>query len=300
MNCNIENSNCLKYTITENDRTVKEILINRLNFSKKLCLRLERDGKVFLNNNITKLNKSVFLGDEIEVVFEDESEDEYDAVNIPLKILYEDDDVLVVDKPPFMVVHPTKSHFNDTLANGVKFYFIMNKIKSKVRLVNRLDMNTSGIVIIAKNSFTHNELCKQMKENIIDKYYLAIAEGLIENDKGTINAPIARLNPEEFIRVVDESGKECITHYEVVKRFSNMTLVRLKLDTGRTHQIRVHLKHIGHPIVGDTLYNGESDLIDRQALHCTQMSFVHPISKKRIEIVSEIPEDFQKIIEGQI
>ncbi len=296
MSENIDFDNCLNYTIQENDKSVKEILLDELNFSRRLTVKLEENGKVFLNGKPVRLKKRVYIDDVLTIYFEDDNKDEYDPVNIPIKILYEDESMLIVDKPPFMVVHPTKSHFNDTLANGVRFYYDSKNIKSKIRLVNRLDMNTSGIVIIAKNSFIHNELSKQMKENIVEKYYYAIAEGTIIQDKGTINAPIARLNPDDIIRTVDSSGKECITHYEVIDRFDDITLLRLKLETGRTHQIRVHLKHIRHPIIGDSLYNKESSLINRQALHCSEMSFIHPITKKTVRVTSDLPEDFKKLI----
>ncbi|QSX04740.1 RluA family pseudouridine synthase [Sedimentibacter sp. zth1] len=296
MNDNIDNDNCLNYTIQENDKSVKEILIDNLNFSRRLTVRLESNNKILLNGKPIKLRKRVYIGDELTIFFEDDSVDEYNAVNIPIKILYEDESLLIVDKPPFMVVHPTKSHFDDTLANGARYYFDSKNIKAKIRLVNRLDMNTSGIVIIAKNSYIHNEISKQMKKNEVDKYYYAICEGTILQDKGTINAPIARLQEDDIMRVVDASGKECITHYEVVDRFRDMTLLKIKLETGRTHQIRVHLKHIRHPIVGDSLYNKESLLINRQALHCSEMSFTHPIKKERITVKADLPADFKKII----
>lgn len=296
MHDNIDNDNCLNYTILENDKSVKEILLENLNFSRRLTVRLEINQKIFLNGKPVKLKKRPIINDILTIYFDDENKDEYDPVNIPLNILYEDDSMLVVDKPPFMVVHPTKSHFDDTLANGVRYYFDSKKLRCKIRIVNRLDMNTSGIVIIAKNSYIHNELSKQMKENIVEKYYYAIAEGTILQDKGTINEPIARLNDDDIIRVVDSSGKECITHYEVVDRFNDMTLLRLKLETGRTHQIRVHLKHIRHPIIGDTLYNKCSSLINRQALHCSEMKFIHPITREQITVVAPLPDDFKNVI----
>jgi len=289
--------NILTYTIQENDKTVKEILSENLNFSRRLSKKLELSGKITLNNKEIKLNKSVFIGDVLTVEFKDE-EDEYNAVNIPIDILYEDTELLVVDKPPYIVVHPTKSHQDNTIANGVAYYFKEKGIQKKVRLVNRLDMNTSGIVIIAKNPYVHNELSNQMKSNTVEKYYYAIVEGLLERDEGTINEPIARLNPEDIIRVVDISGKECITHYEVVRRLVNKTLVKLKLDTGRTHQIRVHMKYIGHPILGDTLYGNESDLIGRQALHCCEMKFIHPITGEKMIIKSPMPEDMERAIDN--
>lgn len=290
------NNNILNYTIQENNKSVKDILRESLNFSRRLSRKLELDDKIFLNGNTVRLNKRVSAGDILSLEF-DEDEDEYDAVDIPIIIVYEDDDLLVVNKPPYIVVHPTKSHQNNTIANGVSYYFREKGLKRKVRLVNRLDMNTSGIVIIAKNPYAHNELSKQMKDNRVDKYYYAIVEGIVERDKETINEPIARLNEEDIIRVVHPSGKECITHYVVEKRLDNLTLVKLKLETGRTHQIRVHMKHIGHTVLGDALYGSESNLINRQALHCYEMKFLQPVTGGEIIIRCPLPEDMKNIIE---
>nr|WP_312577454.1 RluA family pseudouridine synthase [Sedimentibacter sp.] len=289
------NDNIINYTIQENDRTVKGILTENLKFSRRLSKKLELSDKIFLNKKITRLNKSVFKGDVISVEFKDE-EDEYNAINIPIEIIYEDSDILIVNKPPYIVVHPTKSHQDNTIANGVAYYFKENNIQKKVRFVNRLDMNTSGIVIIAKNPYIHNELSNQMKSNMVEKYYYAIVEGLIEVDSGTINEPIGRLNEEDIIRTVDPSGKECITHYKVEERFRDKTLVKLKLETGRTHQIRVHMKHIGHPVLGDTLYGSESKEIGRQALHCYEMKFIHPMTGEKMIIKSELPEDMKRVV----
>ncbi|MDF2948098.1 MAG: pseudouridine synthase [Sedimentibacter sp.] len=289
------NDNILNYTIQENGKTVKGIMSENLNFSRRLSKKLELSDRLYINGRVAKLNKSVSTGDILSIEF-DEDEDEYDAVDIPIDIVYEDNDLLVVNKPPYIVVHPTKSHQNNTVANGVAFYFKQKNIKRKVRLVNRLDMNTSGIVIIAKHPYAHNELANQMKSNSVDKYYYAIVDGIIKDDKGTINEPIARLNQEDIIRVVHPSGKECITHYTVEKRFNDMTLVKLKLETGRTHQIRVHLKYIGHPIIGDTLYGKESEQITRQALHCYEMKFKQPLTNEELLITCPLPEDMRKIM----
>lgn len=291
----MNNDNILKYTIQENGKTVKGIMSENLNFSRRLSKKLELSDRIHINGRIAKLNKYVLTGDVLTIEF-DEDEDEYDAVDIPIDIVYEDNDLLVVNKPPYIVVHPTKSHQNNTVANGVAFYFKQKNIKRKVRFVNRLDMNTSGIVIIAKHPYAHNELANQMKTNAVDKYYYAIVDGIINEDNGTINEPIARLNLEDIIRVVHPSGKECITHYNVEKRFNDMTLVKLKLETGRTHQIRVHLKHIGHPIIGDTLYGKESEQICRQALHCYEMKFKQPLSGEELLISCPLPEDMEKIM----
>ncbi len=290
-------NNILKYTIQENDKTVKGILTEKLKFSKRLSKKLEINDKIFLNGKVAKLNKAIFAGDELTVEF-DEEEDQYDAVDIPLEIIYEDDSLLVVNKQPYIVVHPTKSHQNNTIANAVAYYYRQNNIKRKVRFVNRLDMNTSGIVIIAKNPYVHNQLAHQMKSNSVEKFYYALVEGNLEKNKGIIKEPILRLNPEDIIRIVHPSGKECITEYESEKTYNNMTLVKLKLITGRTHQIRVHMKHIGHPLAGDTLYGNESLLIGRQALHCYEMKFKHPITGESMVITCPMPEDMKKIMEG--
>lgn len=287
-------NNILNYTIQENDKTVKGILTENLKFSKRLSKKLERNGKILLNGRAVKLNKSIFAGDVLYIEF-DEEEDQYAAVDIPIDIIYEDDDLLVVNKQPYIVVHPTRSHQNNTIANGVVYYFKKNNINRKVRFVNRLDMNTSGIVIIAKNPYAHNQLANQMKSNKVEKIYYTIVEGLLKGE-GRINAPITRLNPEDIIRIVHPSGKECITEFKAEKQFNNMTLVKLKLITGRTHQIRVHMKHIGHPIVGDTLYGNKSLFINRQALHCYEMKFKQPITKKDLIITCPMPEDMQRII----
>lgn len=293
---NINQGDNINYTIQENDKTVKAILSENLFFSKRLMRRLEMQDKVLLNGKPVKLNKSVFAGDVLTVAFGEEC-DEYDAVNIPIDILYEDEELLVVNKPPYIVVHPTKSHFNNTIANGVAFYYQQKGVMKKVRFVNRLDMNTSGIVIIAKNAYVHNELSKQLRLNRIEKRYYAVVEGDMEVDRGTVNEPIARLQDEDVIRIVNPSGKESITHYETIGRYGEASLVRLKLDTGRTHQIRVHMKHIGHPVLGDVLYGSESRLIGRQALHCYEMKFVHPLTKEMITIEAPLPDDMRQLIE---
>lgn len=283
-------NNTFNYRIQENDKTVKDILTEKLKFSGRLSRKLERTGKILLNGKAVKLNKSIFAGDELSIEF-DEEEDRYAAVDIPINIIYEDDDLLVVDKPPHIVVHPTKSHQDNTIANGIAYYYKKNDIKRKVRFVNRLDMDTSGIVIIAKNPYAHNQLAAQMKSNKVEKYYYAVVEGLLKEDEGVIDAPIARLNPEDIIRVVHPSGKECVTEFKKEETFKNMTLLRLKLVTGRTHQIRVHLKYIGHPLIGDSLYGEKSLLIDRQALHCYEMRFKHPLTNEDMIITCPLPED---------
>lgn len=293
-------SNSLKLIIDKDGQTVKEILKERYEFSSRLCSKIKRNRSAYLNGQVVKLSKSTFAGDELTIYFDDDKIDEYTPVKMDLHIIYEDNCLLIVDKPPFMVVHPSKSHFDDSLANGIRYYFDSNNIDNKIRLVNRLDMNTSGLVIIAKNSYTHNNISNQMSLGSVDKYYKALVEGSTET-KGSIDAPIGRLHEDDLQRVVHENGKHCLTHYWKEKQLDisedeKLSLMLIKLETGRTHQIRVHMKHIGHPLLADDLYNKTSPLINRQALHCYKMSFDHPLTKKRITVTAELPADFNHIL----
>lgn len=293
-------SNSLKILIEKDGQTVKEILKEKYEFSSRLCSKIKRNHSAYLNGQVVKLSKSTFTGDELTIYFDDDTVDEYTPVEMNLHILYEDNCLLIINKPPFMVVHPSKSHFDDSLANGVRYYFNKNKIKNKIRLVNRLDMNTSGIVIIAKNSYTHNDIAKQMSLGSVEKYYKALVEGRTD-DEGSINAPIGRIHEDDIQRVVHANGKDCLTHYWKeedidVSDEEKLSLLLIKLETGRTHQIRVHMKHIGHPLLADDLYNKTSPLINRQALHCYKMTFDHPLTKKRISITADLPADFNHIL----
>jgi 23S rRNA pseudouridine1911/1915/1917 synthase len=213
-----------------------------------------------------------------------------------LKIIYEDDYILAVDKPYNMAVHPSILHYENSLSNGVKYYFELIGLNRKIRPVNRLDRDTTGIVLFAKNEYIQECLIRQMNSKLFYKEYLAILEGLLENSKDIINAPIARKDDSIIERCISKDGAKAISHYEVIDSKNNLSLVKFILETGRTHQIRLHSKHIGHPIIGDTLYGNESNLISRQALHCHKISFVHPVSKNKLEIISPIPEDIKKAI----
>ena len=219
-----------------------------------------------------------------------------------IDIVYEDEDILVVNKIPFMVVHPTKSYQSGTLANGVINYFNESNQNCIVRLVSRLDMNTSGLIIIAKNQFSHGMLSKEMSENKVGKRYLAIVHGHLKEKSGTIDLPIYRPEGIEMgtRRVIDERGQRSITHYKVVESFGDSDLVECKLETGRTHQIRVHLSHLGHPIYGDVLYgNGdeEMDLIKRQALHAYRLDFASPRTGEILSLKADLPDDMKELIE---
>ena len=219
--------------------------------------------------------------------------------DIPTDIIYEDEALLILDKPAGIAVHPSISHYTDSLANGVKYYFDTIGLKRKIRPVNRLDLNTSGLIVFAKNEYVQECLIQQMQTNEFKKEYLAIVHGIFENVQGTINLPIARKENSIIERCISENGQEAITHYEVLKTSNDLSLVHCTLQTGRTHQIRVHMSAIGHPLVGDTLYGSDfSDSITRQALHSYKISFIHPISHQIFSFTSELPDDIKSSIEA--
>ena len=213
---------------------------------------------------------------------------------IDLDIVYEDKWLLVINKPAGIAIHPSILHYSDSLCNGVKFYFDSIGLKKKIRPVNRLDLNTSGLVVFAKCEYIQECLISQMTNNEFKKEYLAICEGYFEKKSDTINLPIARKENSIIERCISESGQHSITHYEVLKEFNNYSLIKCVLETGRTHQIRVHLSAIGHPLLGDSLYGSISDFIDRQALHCYKLHFVHPVNKSLMDLCGELPLDLKK------
>ena len=289
----------LSYQIDKDEHydNVLHVLKEQFLLSDRLITKLKKANKIYLNSLPTYTKKSVTVGDTVSVLIDfEEDNSNIVASNIPLNIIYEDDYLLVLNKPANIAVHPSILHFDNSLSNGVKFYFDKLGLKKKIRIVNRLDRNTSGIVILAKNEYIQECLIKQMKTNEFKKEYLAIAKGILESKSGTLNFPIARKEGSIIERTVSSDGDSAITHYDVVKEFNNLSLVHIVLETGRTHQIRVHFSHIGHPILGDTLYGSPSELINRQALHSYKLTFIHPVTKKELILESSLPNDIKNII----
>lgn len=284
------------FDVATSGATLEDILKLEYGISGRLFRKLKKNNQVYLNGQVAKGNIIVSKGDKIALIMEDENENIIPK-KIPLDIIYEDHDLLILNKQPNIVVHPTKSHIEDTIANGVAYYFKTCGIKKKVRFVNRLDMGTSGVLVIAKNSFAHQQLSKQMNESIIEKSYITVVEGVVMKDEYTIDLPIGKSEDESLIRTVVENGQRAITKFKVIERFNNASLLEVKLETGRTHQIRVHMKHIGHPIIGDTLYNRPHELINRQALHAYKLIFKQPRTNERKVIIAEIPKDINLLIE---
>lgn len=280
---------------------IREYLKMEMGLSTRLIRSASIDKRIFVNDVAVKMNRVLNEGEVIKIdLAKDESQD-IAPEKMDIEIIYEDEDILVVNKKPFMVVHPTKSYQSGTLANGVINYFIESGQNCIVRLVSRLDMNTSGLIIIAKNQFSHGMLSKEMSENKVTKKYLAVVHGLLEKEEGTIDLPIYRPEGTDFgiMRVVDERGQRSVTHYRVVEKYENASLVECTLETGRTHQIRVHLSSIGHPIYGDSLYgygDEEQDLINRQALHAYSLDFKSPRTGEILSLKSDLPEDIKDLI----
>lgn len=236
-------------------------------------------------------------GDVISVNF-DYTEDNSNIVPtyMNLDIIYEDDWIIAVNKPAGVAVHPSQLHFTDSLSNGIRFYFDKIGLKKKIRPVNRLDFNTSGVVVFAKCEYIHEALSNQMQNNSFHKEYFCIVSGILEKKQGTINLPIARKPNSIIERCISDAGKESITLYEVTKEFVNYSLIHCILKTGRTHQIRVHVKAIGHPIIGDSLYGNKSNLITRQALHSYKIDCIHPITKMPLTLIAKMPKDMEDLL----
>ncbi|MEA1974827.1 MAG: RluA family pseudouridine synthase [Bacillota bacterium] len=286
----------IKITRENENNNILDFLIKDYNFSQRLLRRLKKSNSIFLNGKSASVRETIFCDDILEILFEDEKLN-YEPEKMNLKILYEDGDILIVDKEPFMVVHPTKTHLNNTLANGIADYFIKNNIKKRIRFVNRLDMNTSGIIIIAKNSYAHQYIQNQMQEKTIKKKYIAILTNSFPYDEGIIELPIGKLESGDIKRKVFDGGKDSITIFKTLESFKkNGAVVEIDLKTGRTHQIRVHFSHYNNSLLGDDLYGVKSSLIDRQALHSFYLRIKVPREKDFIEINSDLPDDMKKVI----
>lgn len=289
--------NLISYVNDEDCVTLKELLLDKLNLSVRFLSKAKKDKNLFVNKEHGHPSQILKKGDLIEIKI-DEDMGNFTPQNLNIDILYEDFDIIMVNKPPYIVVHPTKSHSDNTVANGLTYYLLNKCEYPRIRFVNRLDMNTSGLLIVAKNAYGHHILSQDMGADKVTKKYLTVVDGIVKEDKGTINEPIYRPTEDSIKRVVDEKGQPSITHYKVIERLKNATILEVLLETGRTHQIRVHMNHIGHGIIGDELYGIDTNLINRQALHAYKLEFEQPRTKEKLCFEADIPDDMKQLIDN--
>lgn len=291
-----------KYTVDAQNsgRTVNCILKYDFKFSGKLIKKLKYHNKIFCNDMPVYVNHIVNTDDVVEACINFvETSETIKPVQMDLNILYEDDAIIALDKPAGIIVNPIGAYLENTIANGLMYYFESKGCPMKIHPVSRLDKDTTGVIVFAKNGFIHDNLIKQMNNNQYHKEYIGIVHGCPAEPSGTINLPIARCPDSIILREVSESGAPSVTHYTVMEYLSNSSVINFILETGRTHQIRVHCQAQGHPLIGDTLYsNIQTSLIDRQALHSHYVKFTHPITAKSIEIRSTLPKDMLKLLES--
>lgn len=272
-------------------------------YSRSFIQKLIKKDKVKVNNDFIKSKTIINKGDKIVLEIPEDKKLEINPEDIDINIVYEDDDLAVVYKPRGMVVHPAPGNYNGTLVNVLLYKFnSLSNINGKIRpgIVHRIDKDTTGLLMIAKTNLAHISLAKQLKEHSINRRYIALVEGNINEDKGTINAPIGRNSKDrKKMCVTKDNSKEAITHFNVIRRFEKYTLIEAKLETGRTHQIRVHMKYIKHPVVGDKVYGIRNQKFNLrgQLLHAKIIGFIHPTSGEYLEFSSDLPEDFSNILE---
>lgn len=289
---------------------LRTILQKRLMISRKLLSRLKlTEQGITVNGERKYIDVKLREGDRVAVRMETETSDDILPQPMELDILYEDEELLVLNKEAGRIVHPTHGHYTETLANGVVHYWMQKGESFRFRPVHRLDQETSGAIAVAKNPYVHQQISEQMQAHQLKKEYIALVHGCLQSEEGTVNAPIDRDPQAPHIRIVTPDGYEAVTHYRVESRFREATMVRLWLETGRTHQIRVHMKHLGHPLIGDKLYGlspvGSADEVasdagcaadygmTRHALHASTLGLTHPIRKEWMEFHAPIPEDMR-------
>ena len=286
----------------EGDRIDRCMAMLLDSLSRSYIQKLIKEGQVLVNGMSVKSSYQVQAEDEVRFSLPPSQEPQICPEDIPLAILYEDKDLLVINKPKGMVVHPAAGHYSGTLVNGVMHHCgeELPGINGVMRpgIVHRIDMDTTGSLIVCKNDKSHNSIAAQLKAHSITRRYRAICHGVIEAQEGTVDRPVGRHPTDRRKMAVNEkNGKHAVTHYRVLRRFREYTYIECELETGRTHQIRVHLSQIGCPLLGDLLYGGPQEWIVRQALHCASLSFVHPVGGNPRVVDAPFPQDVQNLLE---
>lgn len=294
----------LEYYISQEDggKSIKDFLQEQ-GFSRQNLVELKKIPESILLNGVweyvtCKLTKGDMLRIQIK---EEDSSEKIPPVELPFPIIFEDEDIVVINKPANMPIHPSLNNYENTLGNAAAYYFMQQGQPFVFRCINRLDRDTTGLTILAKHMVSCSMLQSDMVERRISREYLAIVEGVFENTEGTIDAPIGRKEGSTIERIIDyENGERAVTHYRVLEQKESVAMLVLKLETGRTHQIRVHMTSIGHPLVGDFLYNPQNKDLSRQALHAWKLSFRHPITKKTLKLEAPVPDDMKTFWQLQL
>jgi RluA family pseudouridine synthase len=288
-----------RVTAEEAGRTVEQILTGVMGISGRMIQRLTRSEGVQLNRRPAFLGRAVRSGDVVSARVSSDEEAGLPPVEMPLAIAHEDADLLVIDKPAFLLVHPTAPEHDRTLAHGVAHHFAALGLQAKVRPVHRIDRDTSGLVLFAKSAFAHQHLDRQLREGGVRREYLALVRGAVAGDEGVVDAPIGRDRRNPNLRVVRPDGEPAVTRWRVTERFPAATLLALELETGRTHQIRVHLGHLGHPVLGDRQYGRAGlRLMPRQGLHAWRLAFTQPTSGEPVALEAPLPDDMAAAAEA--
>jgi len=294
-----------EYNVNSEEQGIRidKIISNIEELSRTSIQRMIEEGNILVNGNKVKTSYKVLKGDLITIQKEEPKETDLVPQDIPLNIIYEDDDILIINKEKGMVVHPGAGNLDGTLVNAImaKCKDSLSGIGGKIRpgVVHRIDKDTSGLVIIAKNDKTHIDISEQIKNREVEKTYLALVRGNIKENEAAINMPIGRSSKDRKKMAVDKKGKEALTEFKVLKRYNGFTYIEVKIKTGRTHQIRVHMAEIGYPIVGDEVYsNGRNPFgIKGQMLHAARLGFIHPSTKEKVLFEAPLPEYFEEILD---
>ncbi|MFZ5352145.1 MAG: RluA family pseudouridine synthase [Bacillota bacterium] len=276
---------------------LRTFLKRELKLSHRTLINLKKNNSMKVNGETAYTNTILKVGDRLEITLAEEESEGILPEPMELDIVYEDEYMAVLNKPYNMPVHPTRRHYMGTLANGLVYHWMNRERSTVIRPVNRLDKDTSGLVVFAKNAHIQHLLSMNMAKPEFEKRYEAIVEGCVEICKGTINAPIAREYEGRVKRTVREDGERAVTHYELKEQLKDASLLDILLETGRTHQIRVHMSYIGHPLLGDDMYGGSLKHIHRHALHAGSINMLHPITNQWLYLKAELPEDMKNVIE---
>lgn len=281
---------------------LESFLLHQMHLTKHQIKQAKfRSNGILVNGRQQRVTATIFSGDRIEVKLEESQIKKADLIPLakPLDILYEDEDVIVINKPAGVVVHPSHGHYQDSLSNQLTYYFSLQKNNIKIRSIGRLDKETSGIVLFAKNQPAAQRLALQREQKLLRKEYLAFVNGHLSSPHATISAPIGKQNDDLIRMCITSQGKTAITHYTTEKILTDSTLLRLRLETGRTHQIRVHMHDLGHPLLGDLLYGIPHPYFQRAALHACLLTFQQPFTDKRITVTAPLPEDMKTFLKNR-